>query len=192
MAASSLQTGWHFDHVNSRLEVYYQGTKVGHFTGTTFVLATGIGVTITDTGLTVTAGGAIITDGGVAIRGSARLRESMDLLNITTAGAGTLTAAGLVGGIITRDPAGGSRTDTTATGAQIETELNAQGIAVATGDTFTCWLINTADAAEVITLAGGDGVTVSNAGQTVAQDESVQLLFRRTAANAYTAYIVGA
>ncbi len=31
MAASSLHTGWHFDRANTRVDVYYQGTRAGHF-----------------------------------------------------------------------------------------------------------------------------------------------------------------
>lgn len=65
MAVSSNHSGWYFDKDNSRLEYYFQGTKVGHMTGTTFVFATGVGVTVTDTGLTVTAGGATITAGNL-------------------------------------------------------------------------------------------------------------------------------
>ena len=150
------------------------------------------GLTVTASGLTVTAGGITVTDGGFALRGSSRVRESMTLANIVTAGAGTYTAAQLVGGIITRDPTGAGRTDTTATGTEIETELNAQGVAVATDDTFICYVINTADAAETITLQAGAGVTLSNVGQTIAQNESAMLIFQRTAANTYTCHIVGA
>lgn len=184
--------GWRRNIANSRLDIQVDGTVVGQLTTTTVTLPAGIGLTLTDTGLTVTAGGVTVTDGGVVVRGDARLRESMGLANVTTVGDATYTAAQLVGGVITRDPAGAGRTDTTATGTDIETELNAQGIDVATGDTFVCWLINTADAAEAITLAAGTGVTLSNVGQTLAQNESALLLFRRTAANTFTCYIVGA
>lgn len=149
------------------------------------------GLTVTAGGATITAGGVTVTDGGIAVRGSARIREALTLTNITTVGAGTYTAAALVGGLITRDPAGGARTDTMDTGTNIETELNAQGIAVATGDTFICHVINTADAAEAITFAGDTGSTISNAGQTLAQNESCYLLFQRTAANTFTFYVMG-
>jgi hypothetical protein len=159
------------------------------------------GLTITAGGLTVTAGGVVVTasgitvtDGGVAIRGGARLRESMTAASVVTAGAGTYTAAQLVGGIIVRDPAGAARVDTTDTGTAIETELNAQGITVATGDTFLCYVINVADAAEAITIAGGTGVTgnAQNLLQTIAQNESAILLFIRTGANAYDIHVIGA
>ena len=149
------------------------------------------GLTVTADGATVTAGGVTITDGGLAVRAGARIREALTLTNITTVGAGTYTAAALVGGLITRDPTGGDRTDTMDTGTNIETELNAQGIAVATGDTFICHVVNTADAAETITFAGDTGSTIANAGQTLAQNESCYLLFKRTGANAYTFYVMG-
>ena len=220
MPRSSLYKGWYWDKTNSRLEFYYDNVKVGHITGTTFVLAAGVGVTITDTGLTVTAGGALITaggltvtaggltvtagglavtadgltiaDGGLVVRGGSRIREGLGLADITDASNQTYTAAAIVGGLITRDPNGGARTDTTPTGTQIETELNAQGIDVATGDTFKCHLINTANGAEAITLAPDSGVTISNVGQTLAQNESAVLLFRRTGSNTFVLYILGA
>lgn len=62
---SSTHKGWWKDPDNGRLEFYYNGTKVGHITGTTFVTAAGVGMTVTDTGLTVTAGGATVTAGNV-------------------------------------------------------------------------------------------------------------------------------
>jgi len=196
--ASPTRNGWNWDQVNSRLDFGYRGTRAGHIaSGGRVHFALGLtvtasGLTVTAGGLTVTAGGVTITDGGLAIRGSSRIRESLTLANVTTAGNATLTAAQLVGGLITRDPNGANRTDTTATGTQIETELAAQGMALANDDTFLCYIINTADAAETITLAGGTDVTLSNAGQTLAQNESAQLLFQRTAANTFTAYILGA
>jgi len=108
--------------------------------------------------------------------------------NITTVGAGTYTAAQLLTGIITRDPSGAARTDTTDTALAL---ISGLGLA-ADGDIFECILINTADAAEAITLAGGTDVTVNNAGQTLAQNESALLVFRRASATTVTLYIVGA
>ena len=218
MALSAIHTGWGFRQNGGRennadFSMYYSGTEVGRYNATAFSFRAGVGVTITDTGLTiiaggatitaggltvtaggvtVTAGGVAITDGALVVRGDARIRESMGLADNTTNSDQTYTAAQLVGGIITRDPNGSARTDTTATGTEIETELNAQGIDVATGDTFTCLIVNTANGAEAITIGGGSGVAISNAGQTIAQNESALLLFRRTGANAFTCYILGA
>jgi hypothetical protein len=109
--------------------------------------------------------------------------------DITTAGAGTYTGAQIATGFITRDPNGAGRTDTTDTATAI---LTAVTCLVDTGDTFSLYLINTADAAEAITLAGGTGVTFNNVGQTLAQNESALILFRRTSSSAITAYIIGA
>lgn len=36
MAVSPTHTGWHYDPSNSRLDVYYRGTRVAHFTASTF------------------------------------------------------------------------------------------------------------------------------------------------------------
>lgn len=109
--------------------------------------------------------------------------------DITTAGNATVTAAQIATGFITRDPNGAGRTDTTDTATAIIAAIPALAD---TGDTFTLFLVNTADAAEAITLAGGTGVTISNVGQTIAQNESALLVFRRTSATALTLYIFGA
>lgn len=185
---SPRNSGWERDDANSRTNIRFRGTRIGHITGTTFVLATGVGLTITNTGLTVTAGGVTVTAGGVRVT-AGRIVENLSLTDITTAGAETYTAAQLATGVITRDPAGAARTDTTDTAANIIAGTPALS---ANGDCLACWLINTADAAEAITLAGGTGVTVSNVGQTLAQNESALLLFRRTSASAVTLYIIGA
>jgi len=107
---------------------------------------------------------------------------------VTTVGNETYSAAQLAGGIIERDPNGSARTDTTDTAANLIATLKLQG----NGETAECQLINTADAAETITLAGGTGVTLKNALQTIAQNECATLLFRRTAATTVDLYILGA
>ena len=108
--------------------------------------------------------------------------------DLTAASDQTLTVAQLEAGVITRDPNGGARTDTTPTATLIEARF--PGLQV--NDYFCVFLINTADAAEAITLAGGTGVTISNVGQTLAQNESALLLFRKKAINDFTLYIQGA
>lgn len=75
---------------------------------------------------------------------------------LATAGAGTYTAAALLSGFIARDPNGAARTDTTATGTQLDTA--APGLQI--GSYFDVQVQNTADAAETITLAGGSGVAL--------------------------------
>lgn len=84
---------------------------------------------------------------------------------ISTVGAGTLTAAGLVGGIILRSGSTAAYTDTTATAAQIVAAVPVAYI----GKTFRITIQNTVAFAE--TLAAGTGVTL--AGLTVIPPLSV-------------------
>lgn len=128
------------------------------------------------------------TSGNLRFSGTTGFVRKQSVTNITTAGAVTYTAAQILGGIITRDPNGAGRTDVTDTAVNLISTLNL----TADGDSFTLTLINTADAAEAITLSAGVGVTISNVGQTLAQNESAQLIFLRTSASAVTLYIVGA
>ena len=129
----------------------------------------------------------LLSENHLYVRTTRPLVVSTGLTNLTTAGALTYSAAQIATGLITRDPAGASRTDVTATAL----DLIAGGV-FEVGDTFTCMLINTADAAEVITLEGGVGVTISNVGQTVAQNEAALLVFRMVSTTAVTLYIIGA
>lgn len=102
---------------------------------------------------------AIIADGAFA---SKRV-----VTTTTTAGAGTYAASEIAGGLILRDPNGASRTDTTATAAQIL----AQFLRARVGSSFFLVVRNTADAAETITVAGGTGVTISGTA-TIAQNNT--------------------
>lgn len=117
-----------------------------------------------------------------------RILKNKTATAITTAGAETYTAAQIAGGLIDRDPAGAGRTDTTDTAANLISELNLEN----DGEAFECLVVNTADAAEAITIAGGTGVTVKNAGQTIGQNEAAILVFRRTGAATIDLYIIGA
>jgi hypothetical protein len=109
---------------------------------------------------------------------------------VTTAGAETLTAAQLVGGLILRDPAGGARTDTTATAALILAEITGAVV----GSSFEFTIRNDADAAETITVAGGSGVTTSGT-MTIAQNNTkrFKLVFTNVtaASEAATLYSLG-
>lgn len=101
--------------------------------------------------------------------------------NITTAGAGTYTAANLLTGRITRDPTGGDRTDTTDTAANLISGLGLD----ANYRERECLIVNTADAAETITLAGGVGVTLKGA-ITIERDTAIRIAILRTGAAAVT------
>lgn len=103
---------------------------------------------------------------------------------ITTVGAGTLTAAGLIGGLITRTGPVAAFTDTTATGAQLDAALPAgSGLT-----SFQAQIKNST--AFVQTITGGTGVTVS--GRTSSQPNSViEYLITKTGAATYTALGIG-
>lgn len=93
--------------------------------------------------------------------------------NITTAGAVALTAAQLLGGLITRDPAGAGRADTVPAAAAIVAAI--QNCSVGTSFEFT--IRNTADAAETITVTQDAGATVTLSGtMTIAQSNSKRFL----------------
>ncbi len=72
--------------------------------------------------------------------------------NITTVGNGTLTAAGLAGGVITRSGSVAAFTDTTATGAQIYTVVGSAGVS------FYSTIKNTT--AFMQTIAAGSNITL--------------------------------
>jgi len=102
---------------------------------------------------------------------------------ITTVGAGTLTAAALLGGVITRSGSVAAYTDTTATAAQIATALGSDQ------PYPTSWFVyikNTVAFAE--TLAGGTGVVLS--GQTIIPPNSAGM-FLLTMTSATAATMVG-
>ena len=108
MAVSSIHTGWRFDRGNSRLDVYYRGTRIGHFnaSGMTSVLAIDATTTVTaGTGLTVTTGNDVVTAGDLRVTaGNIRLGvvsafmttepTSAAVFKVGTAPAGTITTSG--------------------------------------------------------------------------------------------------
>lgn len=104
--------------------------------------------------------------------------ETLAAATISTAGAVTYTAAQVLGGLILRDPNGGARTDVTPTAALLVAEMPIPGRA--TDATFSCYVINTADASEVLTVSAGSNVTLKPATVTLAQNENALLLVRFT------------
>jgi hypothetical protein len=102
----------------------------------------------------------------------------------TTVGAATLTAAGIVGGVITRSGAVAAYTDTTETATNIIAAKPNANI----GDSWILQIKNTVAFAE--TLAGGTGVTVS--GITIVPPLSVgEFLVTYTAASTVTVVGIG-
>ena len=131
----------------------------------------------------------VVADGGrVTIESGGFIARNLTGTALATAGAGTYTAALIAAGIIERDCAGGARTDTTDTAVNIIAALGLSTV----GDSYTFYVINTSDAAEAITMAGGTDVTFLNAAQTLAQNESAQVVLVLTAAATLDAYIIGA
>jgi len=99
-----------------------------------------------------------------------------------TVGAGTLTAAQLLSGLIVRSGSVAAFTDTTDTGAAIDLAL---GNAAINGANVTIQIKNTTAFAE--TIAGGTGVTVS--GRAVIASNAVgTFLLTRTATATYTLF----
>lgn len=117
--------------------------------------------------------------GTVTVTGKRKNAPSATPANITTAGAETLTAANLATGVITRDPNGTGRTDTTDTAANLiaEAGLNLS----ADYQERECLIVNRADAAETITLAGGTGVTLKGT-ITIERYCAVRIAILRTSA----------
>lgn len=106
---------------------------------------------------------------------------SMLNTNITTVGAGTLTAAGLVGGVITRSGSTAAYTDTTATAAQLQTVIGADS---PLGTSRLVFIKNTVPFAE--TLAAGTDVTLAGQGIIPPNSTGVFLLTYDTAVPEFT------
>ena len=90
---SGTHTGWQYDNANSRVNLYYRGTRVGHLTaaGITGALAVSSGTTITaGTGLTVTTGNHTIT------AGDSRVTAGNDRLGAVAAFANTEPTSAIV------------------------------------------------------------------------------------------------
>jgi hypothetical protein len=118
---------------------------------------------------------------------SGRIYEYMTVTDIDAQN-GTLTAAALAGGIIVHTSATGGGTLTFDTAAAIIAACPG----MEDGSVFTAYVINDGDQTVTLAADGGATVTVSDTGQTIAINEAVKLLVRRTSATAVTVYVVGA
>jgi hypothetical protein len=123
--------------------------------------------------------------------GIGKLMGRTTVTTLSTAGALTLTAAQVLGGLILRDPNGGARTDTLPTAALLLAAIQNEGQFEA-GTSFEFTIRNTADAAETITVAAGTGGTTSGT-MTIAQNNSKRfvVVFTNTSTAAYTIYSLG-
>lgn len=103
---------------------------------------------------------------------------------LATVGAGTITAALLANGIMTRTGPVADFTDTTDTGTALDLLLGVPAV----GTAFEFTYKNTV--AFAATIAGGTGITVS--GRTVIPGNSiVEFLLTKTAANTFTLFGIG-
>lgn len=125
---------------------------------------------------------AFIDDDGKdeVIKGSRFIDTRPAAAEVATAGAGTYTAAQILGGIILRDCAGGSRTDTLPTAALLVAAMDQPRV----GEIIRCLVINASDAAETITIAAGTGGAFNDLQQAtskdIAQNASKELVIRIT------------
>lgn len=95
------------------------------------------------------------------------------------AGADTYTPAEVLGGLILHDP-GGAVQGTFPDAADVIAAIAALGIVPGVNMTFELLVVNTADGAEVLTLAGGAGNTFVPASVTPTQNESTRIVGRLT------------
>lgn len=186
--------GFRRDIANSRLDVEVAGGDVLQMTQTAITIPSGVtsGLTVVAGGISITAGGLTVTAGGLQVRGGTgdAFVQEFALADDTTAGNLTYTAAQLSSGVFTRDPNGSARTDVFADATDL---IAAAALNLSVdGDTAICYFINTANGAETITMSGGTGITFANVGQTIAQDEAVIIVMRRTSSTAVTVYLIGA
>ena len=120
--------------------------------------------------------GRVRLGGDLFVRGGNCPVEARTFATDATVGNITYTAAQVYGGVMLRDPAGGARADTMPTAADIVAAIpNA-----AVGDTFEFLLVNTADAAEIITVGAGAGNTLVPASVTPTQNEITRFIIRLT------------
>jgi hypothetical protein len=144
------------------------------------------GVSVTGTGSPVMATTPTVTNA----HSTTPWFRGLTVTDSTTAGAVTYTAAGLLGGLITRDPNGSGRSDVTPTAALLVAAVPGATV----GDSFEFTIRNTADAAETITVTAGSGATLSGT-MTIAQNNSKRFLVRldnvTSGAEAYTVYSLG-
>jgi hypothetical protein len=150
---------------NEAIKTGATGSAVNEFTATN--AATGTAPIFAASGDDTNIGMILAPKATAGVIVDGPLASKRVVATITTAGAGTYSAANIAGGIILRDPTGASRTDTTGTAAAIL----AQFLGAKVGSSFFVLVRNTADAAETITVSGGSGVTIDGTA-TIAQNNS--------------------
>lgn len=133
--------------------------------------------------------GTFALSGKLTVAGSStftgRIIETLAVVNIDAQN-GTLLASTVLSGILQHTSATGGGTLTTDTAANY---INGLGL-TADNMSVKCYYINDGD--QTVTIAAGVGVTLQDAGQTIAENESAILLVRRTNATNVKVYILGA
>lgn len=135
------------------------------------------------TGATVTAGGLTVTAGGVTVT-AGRIKEGLETTDVDAQNH-TLTHGNILKGIVVHTSETGTGAVTTDTASNIISNLGL----TANHQTVKCYYIN--DGSQTLGFAGGSGVTVSDAGNTLLENESCTLLFQRTGAAAVKLHIIG-
>lgn len=151
-AGDSLQTVLGTNYISDGQK---RGLKVGDFV---YILFGTDSSAYTLSQAVVTAAQATTSGYGVsltAVTSTTGTGVALSNTAISTIGAGTLTAAGIVGGVITRSGSTAAFTDTTATATQIVAAMVGKTV----GNAWILRLVNTTAYPE--TVAGGTGVTVS-------------------------------
>lgn len=182
---SALHTGWHFDRANSRLDYYYQGTRVGHIgTGGLTVATGGLtvdtgGITVTAGGLTVTAGGLTVTAGGLTITAGALSTEG----DIDLADGGTVTQiTSITTGVTLNTHSGQITTVSSTLAAGAEATFTVTNSKVAATDIVIAHLASTSSAGTPVAVvsavaAGSFNITIANLHASAALDNTMVINF---------------
>lgn len=174
--------------LDALLRALVEGDFLGTLTATELAFIDGL------TAGTAAASKALVTNSAIGIGGGWRDTRATPVFNQGAAGAlnatGTLTAALMMGGIVTSTTAA-AVTATLDTGTLLETDLIAAYPGLAVSDYFEFSVINTG-ATNAFTIATAAGWTDGGNGfAAVALSSSARFGVRRTAANTYTIFKVG-
>lgn len=121
---------------------------------------------------------------GISWGATSRFREVLTVTD-NDAQHNTLSASEILGGIVVHTSVTGGGTVTTDTAVAIIRDCKL----LRDNQCIVVWYIN--DGNQTLTLAGGTDVTIADAGQTIAENESALLLFRRTSSTTVSVYTVG-
>lgn len=192
-----LDAAFRYKNVGTSIEFIFENIgSVGEIV-TLSILATGN--TLSPTHITLDGGEAIrllaVRTGtgawtfyGLSVVGGTAIDDVVTVNTVSTVGAGTYTAAHIMGGVILRDPAGAARTDTLSTGTLLQAAMPLTTV----GAAVRCQVKNISDADnETITLAGAVGTDLIPATVVIRPGEVATLLFVTTGTNTYDVFCLG-